>query len=167
MKLDLMYDGLPVGVLEVKPQALDLIKGTVRDAAVPGLPERADLDPNQFAISTPVASAQIYQLFKLIDPLSVALLKLFAKKGGVLTWGETRAIFDIQETHKWSAFGNHYNRHITRRFHEIVESPDARLIWWIDADPRWTSKNKDNARLFIDGPALEALRVAVEELEGL
>jgi hypothetical protein len=110
--------------------------------------------------STPVSKKQMEELLSRIDAKSVHFLKTLAASEGTITWGEMRAIFGIEKEDDWSSFSAGYGKGITRALRHILQDRSARLVWWNDED--WDeSEEYDPCEVYIDGPALQALREAV------
>jgi hypothetical protein len=109
--------------------------------------------------STPISKAQAQELLSRIDEKSVRFLKQLAANDGTISWGEMRKIFGIEKEEDWSSFSAGYGKGITRAVRHILADKSARLVWWIDED--WDqSEESDPCEVYVDGPALQALRDA-------
>jgi hypothetical protein len=144
MELELRIDGQTVIKADVTPDLLNLIRGTA--------PHR------EVARSTPLTVPQVQELLSRIDARSVAFLKQLAANDGIMTWGDARPLFGITNHDDWSGYAQSFGRGITRAVRNVTGDSNARLVWWDDRDKRWGGPDMDAALLFIDGPALEALR---------
>lgn len=149
MQIELNIDGNTAFKGEISPWFLDLIRAAPKP--IPTV--------SRFT-STPITVPEAEELLSAIDPKSRAFLKRFPATDGQLTWREVREIFDIDDRNDWSAYASFYGRGITRALRRILKDSNARLIWWHEHDPIWVAENKDAGMLFVDGPALDALREA-------
>jgi hypothetical protein len=111
--------------------------------------------------STPMNKVEIEETLSRIDPKSAQFLRQIAANGGMITWGKTRAIFGIKEEEDWAAFAGSYGKGITRVVRHLLKDKSARLVWWDDL--AWeNSEEWDPCEIYVDGPALEALREVAE-----
>jgi hypothetical protein len=113
------------------------------------------------ATSTPATEAQIKDLLSRIDQRSVQFLKAIgASEDGSITWTKMREIFRIEKEDDWPAYSGSFGKGITRAYRKIMGDKAARLVWWIDADWEEHDWDSDMCSVYIDGPALSALRAA-------
>lgn len=116
------------------------------------------------ARSTPATEAQMRDLLSRIDPRSVEYLKGIARNAdGTITWKNMRLIFGIEKENDWSAYSGSFGKGITRAYRKILGNQTAKLVWWNDADWDEADWDDDMCAVFVDGPALEALRAAIGE----
>lgn len=116
------------------------------------------------ARSTPATEAQMRDLLSRIDPRSVEYLKAIARNAdGTITWKNMRLIFGIEKENDWSAYSGSFGKGITRAYRKILGNQTAKLVWWNDADWDEADWDDDMCAVFVDGPALEALRAAIGE----
>lgn len=112
-----------------------------------------------FPRSKPINVAQARELLSRINDSSATFLREVAAKGGSVTWGQMRTIFGINDPEDFTPFTNGFGRGITRALRHITGDSGAVLFWWEDPWPEGKSK-QDSGHVYIDGPALEALRHA-------
>jgi|GEM_PF-1275416 len=116
------------------------------------------------ARSTPASEAQMRDLLSRIDQRSADFLKAIARNpDGSIPWKEMRAIFGIAKAGDWAAYSGSFGKGITRAYRRIVGDNTARLVWWNDADWEDVDWDDDMCAVFIDGPALNALRTVASE----
>jgi hypothetical protein len=72
-----------------------------------------------------------------------------------------RNIFDIKEKDDTTSFTARYGKGITRSLRNVLNNKSARLIWWNDEDWPEESEEWDRCKVYIDGPALQALHDAI------
>lgn len=108
------------------------------------------------AKSAPMTRQQAQELLSRIDGKSAHFLKQLAANNGTIKWADARAIFGIQNQDNWSEFSAGYGKGITRAVRHILGDKSARLVWWIDEE--W--EDMDEGLIYVDGPALDALREA-------
>lgn len=126
------------------------------------LREAARGEDGEDAKSTPATEAQMKDLLSRIDQRSVQFLTAIAKSDdGAITWTKMREIFGIKEEDDWAAYSGSFGKGITRAYRKILGDKTARLIWWIDADWDEHEWDSDMCSVYVDGPALLALRAAV------
>lgn len=112
--------------------------------------------------STPMSKTQAQDLLSRIDEKSVIFLKQIAANNGTIAWGEMRKIFGIDDKEDTTSFTARYGKGITRALRNLLNNKSARLVWWNDEDWDWESKEPDTFEVYVDGPALQALREATE-----
>jgi hypothetical protein len=110
--------------------------------------------------STPMSKAQAQELLSRIDEKSVHFLKQLAANDGTITWGDMRKIFDIKEIDDTTSFTARYGKGITRALRNILNNKSARLVWWNEEEWPDDTEEWDRCEVYIDGPALQALREA-------
>lgn len=135
----------------VSPSAMDAVANNETPFGAP-LPK-----------SVPLTKADAEKLLRQIHPKSAAFLRQIVANGGSITWGEMRKIFGIDDPTDWGAFSGSYGKGITRTLRYILNVPAARLVWWDDDDESWGDFDNgqgDGGKVYIDGPALDALREA-------
>jgi hypothetical protein len=115
--------------------------------------------PSAVTQSIVMTVEQVTDLLSRVDPKSAEFLKKIGENNGTISWGDTRAIFGIEAAGDWSAFASSYGRGITRAVRYVTGIKSARLVWW--NNPDWDEENPDPFTLHVDGPALQALRLAV------
>jgi hypothetical protein len=151
MDIEIKMDGKVLVKMNLNPSLLAaLLRGTSLKAVAHGVPK-----------STPATKAQIEDLLSRIDGKSVVFLKLIAGKNGMITWGEMRSIFGIEDEDDWSAFSASYGKGITRAFRHILGDKSARLVWWDDDAWDDEADELDSFEVYVDGAALQALRETV------
>lgn len=111
------------------------------------------------ARSTPASEAQMRDLLSRIDQRSADFLRAIARnRDGSIPWREMRTIFGIAKEDDWAAYSGSFGKGITRAYRRIVGDNTAKLVWWNDADWDEADWNDDMCAVFVDGPALNALR---------
>lgn len=149
MNLELLLDGRSVVKVELNLPLL-----------VQALQTSVGKDAN--ARSTPATVAQMRDLLSRIDPRSVEYLKAIAKNtDGAIAWKSMRPIFGIEKEDDWSAYSGSFGKGITRAYRKILGDQTAKLVWWNEADWEKADWNDDMCAVFVDGPALDALRAAI------
>jgi len=114
------------------------------------------------AKSTPGTEMQLRELLSRIDQRSVQFLKaLAASESGSITWTKMRGIFGIEEESDWVAYSGSFGKGITRAYRNIMGDKTAKLVWWIDSEWEDQDWDSENCSVYVDGPALVALRAAV------
>jgi hypothetical protein len=109
-------------------------------------------------LSSPMTKAQAQQLLSRVDTTCAEFLERLAAQRGMLTWGETKALFEVRN---WEAFATGPGKQIAREVRHVLQDKSARLVWRIDQAWEELETGGDEAiRLHIDGPALTALREA-------
>jgi hypothetical protein len=103
--------------------------------------------------SNPMTVADVSELLGRVDTKSAHFLTKIGANNGAITWGATREIFHIDD---WASFAASYGKGITRAVRFVLGDKSAKLVWR-DED-EWDGS--DSAKLYVDGPALEALRQA-------
>lgn len=149
MDITLYADEQQVGVISLDMTALRRI-----------MKAAATLE-NAAADSTPMTPKQARDLISRIDPKSVDLLEAIAdSEDGRLNWGKMKKILKIKE---WQDFSRRYGKGITRALRYALGDPQARLIHW--SDEAWPDDEKlwDESEVWIDGQALESLRIVFKE----
>lgn len=117
--------------------------------------------------STPMTREKAVEILARVDARSANLLRQIAANNGEITWGEARALLGVAN---WDHYATGLGKGITRVLRHVLGNRSARLIGWVDKE--WEDKDGkylddtlgecDNCRLYIDGPALQALRSAAE-----
>src|SRR5271169_4272420 len=156
MNLELRLNGEIIGKLEIDAsllsQMLQMTVSPAPDAAAPKNSARSA--PHSSAL----ANAQAEELLRQVDKTSAELLTRIAANHGALTWGETKALFELKD---WEAFTSGPGKAILRAVRHILHDKSARLIWRNEHEWEGLEKGEDEVcRLHIDGTALEALREA-------
>jgi hypothetical protein len=125
--------------------------------------------PPKAWMSTPMAREKAVDLLARVDARSANLLRQIAANNGEITWGEARSLLGVKN---WDHYATGLGKGITRVLRHVLGNRSARLIWWVDKE--WEDKDNkdrvlndelgecDHCKLYIDGPALEALRSAAE-----
>lgn len=146
------FEMLMDGQLIVKVQLnLPTIMTTLQNALI----------TDQETRSTPATEVQMRDLLSRIDQRSVLFLKaIAASDDGSVTWREMRSIFGITEREDWTAYSGSFGKGITRAYRKILQDKTARLVWWNDEDWEEVDWDDDMCAVFVDGPALDALRAA-------
>jgi hypothetical protein len=112
--------------------------------------------------STSMTKMQAEELLSRIDAKSAHFLRQLAANSGSITWGEMRDVFGIEDEDDWSAFSAAFGKGVTRALRHILQDKSARLMWWNDDD--WAEAEEkgtlDHFKVYVDGPALNALREA-------
>lgn len=149
MNLEMVIDGQRLVKVEIN---LPLLKRVIREAI---------REQEAGFKSTPATDVQLRELLSRVDPKSAKFLNSIAMSdNGSITWAKMREIFGIKDD-DWTAYSSSFGKGITRAYRKILENNSARLIWW--DDDTWDVDNGDSPAnlVYIDGPALTALRVAV------
>jgi hypothetical protein len=161
--------------VELKLDGETVVKATVNFAALLAklqssvastIVDRADGDEaseTRQHKSSPLTKAEAEKLLRNIHRSSAKFLKKIAENGGSITWGEMRTIFKIEDPTDWPSFSGGYGKGITRTLRHLLNDETARLVWWDDRDPSWGDFDNgrgDEGKVYIDGPALDALREA-------
>ena len=102
---------------------------------------------------------QMQQLLTKVDPKTVVFLKRIAENGGSITFAEMRQIFGIQD---WTGFSSRFGKGLTKALRHMTGDASATLIWWIDEE--WAVDDDPEGEVYLDGPALESLRVLVGQV---
>lgn len=149
MTLEMLLDGRSVVKVDLNlPILLQALESSVRKEAN--------------ARSTPATEAQMRELLSRIDPRSAEYLKAIARNAdGTMTWKDMRPIFGIEKAEDWAAYSGSFGKGITRAYRKILGDQTAKLVWWNDADWQDVDWDDEMCAVFVDGPALEALRAAV------
>jgi hypothetical protein len=123
---------------------------------------KATEEEGAHAKSTPANDMQMKELLNRIDQRSVKFLKIIAdSEDGTITWTKMRDVFGIEKEDDWVAYSGSFGKGITRAYRKILGDKTAKLVWWIDADWDENDWDSDMCSVYIDGPALTALRTAV------
>jgi hypothetical protein len=153
MNIEMLVDGQPLVKVDLDVALLARILRAVAE-------DSGDAD----AKSTPATEAQMKELLSRIDQRSVQFLTaLAASEDGSITWIKMREIFGIKDEDDWAAYSGSFGKGITRAYRKILGDKTARLVWWIDAD--WDEHDWDSemCSVYVDGPALGALRAATRK----
>lgn len=148
MMLEMLLDGHSVVKVDLNlPMLFQALQTSVRKEAN--------------ARSTPATEAQMRDLLSRIDPRSAEYLKAIARNAdGTMTWKDMRPIFGIEKAEDWPAYSGSFGKGITRAYRKILGDPTAKLVWWNDADWEDVDWDDEMCAVFVDGPALDALRAA-------
>lgn len=159
MNLEIRIDGVQVVNALVDSAALSRVLGTVFTAQQPERPIGQLIEEAE-PKSSPLTLRQAREIVERIDARSKKFLRELATNGGSLTWREMRNVFEIGDD--WSEFSRGYGKGITRVTRHVLRDPNARLVWW--NDETWNDDDGDDPvnTVHIDGPALAALRSALE-----
>lgn len=152
MNIEMLVDGQPLVKIAVDLSVLAKILKNVGSAS----------DPKDFR-STPATEEQMRLLLARIDERSVRFLKGIASSAeGAIPWTKMRDIFGIEREDDWVAYSGSFGKGITRAYRNILADKEARLVWWIEAD--WTDNEWDSemCSVYVDGPALSALRAVID-----
>ena len=130
--------------------------------------QQSDLDDDEESTSpdtvsprsTAMTKGQAEELLTKIDPRSARFLRKIAANNGKMTWEEMRSIFGIRGRTDWASYSGSYGRGITRAFRHLLKDRSASLVWWIDEDWENEPWGSDLVAVYVDGPALQALREA-------
>ncbi len=147
MNLEIRVDGEAVVKMEINAT---LLLHLLQAKASP-----AGAEP---AKSSPLTRAQAEALLSHVDENCAEFLKRIAANDGVLTWGETKALYKIAD---WDAFASGPGKSLARAVRHILQDRSARLVWRIEHEWEGLEKGEDEVcMLHVDGPALQALREA-------
>jgi hypothetical protein len=154
LNLEVRLNNEAVAKLEINARLISrLLHAVVSPTAEPAQPNGAAVHA---PLSSPLTKAQAAGLLAQLDKTSAEFLKRIAAGHGALTWGETKALFDLKD---WEGFSSGPGRTILRTVRHITHDKAARLIWRIEHEWEGLEKGEDEVcRLHIDGPALQALR---------
>ncbi len=150
MNFEIFVDGQPLVKLDFN---LPVLARVLKDSA--NGQDVADAE------STPATEDQMEDLLSRIDERSAQFLKaIAASETGSISWKRMREIYGIKKEDDWGAYSGSFGKGITRAYRNILGSKTARLVCWNDdvwAVEEWDS---DLCCVYIDGPALTALRAA-------
>ena len=150
VNLELRLDGETVAKLEIDATQLSRLLPSTMHVPMP--------HPS-VPLSSPMTKAQAQQLLSRVDTTCAEFLERLAADRGMLTWGETKALFEVRN---WEAFATGPGKQIAREVRHVLHDQSARLVWRIDHEWEEREKGGDEAfQLHIDGPALTALREAI------
>ena len=150
MRFEINADGQTLVKIELEVSRItQLLKSGALHVQVNAVPQ-----------STPMTKAQAEQLLSKVDPKSARFLRQVAVNKGTISWDDMRAIFGIEDVEDWNAYALSYGKGITRAFRHLLQNKAARLVWWIDEDWEKEPWGSDLVAVYIDGPALQALREA-------
>jgi len=150
VNLELRLNGETVGNLEI--DADRLLKLLQAAAAAPVVAGKGSYR------SAPLTKDQAEALLERLDKVSVEFLKRIAATHGALTWGEVKVLFGVKS---YEAFELGPGKEIAKATRHVLHDKSARLVWRHEHEWIGLEKGMDEAcRLHIDGPALEALKVA-------
>ena len=108
------------------------------------------------ARSTPATAEQMAAVMDSIDPRSAQFLRELAlDASGSIRWRRMTQIFGIE---RWPEFSGSFGKGITRAFRHTLNDKTAKLFWW--DDNTWDDEDDNTQLVFVDGPALAALRHA-------
>lgn len=152
--LELRLDGRVVGKLQVDAdvlrQFLSAAAAQLNAGETPGVDSAAK--------SATLTSSQASELLERVEKTSRKFLIRFTEEHGALTWGEAKTLFGLKD---WDEFADGPLKKIEKQVHRLLDDKSARLIWRIEHEWLGLEKGGDEAcRLHIDGPALEALKIA-------
>ncbi|WSG95350.1 hypothetical protein U8P76_23565 [Rhizobium johnstonii] len=146
MLLELSLNGVAVVKAEIDAQKIQGLLGTaLRAVSVPQ--------------STPMSVEQARELLSRINEKSAVFLRRVAENNGHATWAEMQSIFGYKGTN-WTDFSNSHNRGINTALGSILGTPGCKLVSWDDDEKEWKSEGWSEGRVYIDGEALRALRIA-------
>lgn len=149
MRMEIFMDGVAVVKADVNvPKLMSLLKSAVERPSGP-------------AKSEPMTPDQAEELVRRVHASSANFLKQIAERDGQLTWSEMRKIFGYQGK-DWTAFSNSHNRGINNSLGAILNKTGVRLVHWDDDEPEWGEEGWDNARVYVDGQALQSLKAAFQ-----
>jgi len=148
MNLELLVNGEAVVKMEINTTLLSqLLQLKVSPAGAAEL-----------AKSSPLTKAQAEALLSQVDKKCAEFLKRVAAGQGVLTWGETKALFNVKD---WDAFTSGPGKTLARAARHVLHDKSARLVWRIEHEWEGLEKGEDEVcMLHVDGAALQALREA-------
>jgi hypothetical protein len=150
VNLEIRLDGETVAKLEIDATALSRLLPSTTHAPMP--------HPSAPPVSSPMTKAQAQELLSRVDTNCAEFLERLAAQHGMLTWGETKALFEVRN---WEAFATGPGKQIAREVRHVLHNRSARLVWRIDHEWEELEKGEDEVcRLHIDGAALSALREA-------
>jgi hypothetical protein len=148
ISLELLVNGEAVVKMEINANLLSQIFQL--NASPAGAAEPAK--------SSPLTKAQAETLLSQVDEKCADFLKRVAANQGVLTWGETKALFHIKD---WDAFASGPGKTLARAVRHILHDKSARLVWRTEHEWEGLEKGEDEVcMLHVDGAALQALREA-------
>jgi hypothetical protein len=148
MNLELRLNGETIAKMEIDAALLSRI---LQWKAAPG-------HAAEPAKSSPLTAAQAEELLSQVDEKCGQFLTRIAAGDGVLTWGETKALFKIKD---WDAFASGPGKALARAVRRVLDDKSARLVWRIEHEWEGLEKGEDEVcMLHVDGPALQALREA-------
>lgn len=148
MNLELRVNGEAVVKMEINATLLSQILQLKVSPAAAAEPAK----------SSPLTKAQAEELLSHVDEKSAEFLRRIAANKGVLTWGETKALFKIRD---WEAFTSGPGKSLAQAARHILRDRSARLVWRIEHEWEGLEKGEDEVcMLHVDGPALQALREA-------
>ena len=159
LNLELRLNNEAVAKLEINSSLISrLFHAVVSPAADAAEPAAPASHANHASLSSPLTKAQAEELLAQVDKLNAEFLKRIAANHGALTWGETKALFDLRD---WEGFSSGPGRTILRTVRHITRDKSARLVWRNEHEWEGLEKGEDEVcRLHIDGAALQALREA-------
>ena len=159
LNLELRLNNEAVAKLEINSSLISrLFQAVVSPTAETAEPVAPATHAKHAPLSSPLTKAQAEELLAQVDKTSAEFLKRIAANHGALTWGETKALFDLKD---WEGFSSGPGRTILRAVRHIAHDKAARLIWRIEHEWEGLEKGEDEVcRLHIDGVALQALREA-------
>jgi len=141
--LEVCLNGEAVGKLEIDASLLSRLTQSTKTAP---------------PVSSPLTKAQAQELLSHVDKTCAEFLTRLAANNGMLTWGETKTLFDVRN---WEAFATGPGRQLARAIRHVLHDSKARLVWRIDHEWEELEKGEDEVcRLHVDGAALHALRAA-------
>jgi len=109
--------------------------------------------------SASISAAQAGELVGRADKPMRQLLSRFAEEDGALTWGETKLAANVKS---WPDFAEGPLKKLEKALHRITGEKNSLLIWRIESEWIGLEKGEDEpCRLYIDGPALGALKTAL------
>jgi hypothetical protein len=148
MNLELLVNGEAVVKMEINANLLSQIFQL--NVSPAGAAEPAK--------SSPLTKAHAETLLSQVDEKCADFLKRVAANQGVLTWGETKALFHIKD---WDAFASGPGKTLARAVRHILHDKSARLVWRTEHEWEGLEKGEDEVcMLHVDGAALQALREA-------
>ena len=153
MNIEMVVDGRSLVKIDVNLATLVL-----------ALRESVKKEERGGAESTPANKSQMRELLSRIDQKSVAFLRrIAASEDGSITWTQMREVFAIKQADDWSAYSGSFGKGMTRAYRNILGDRSARLVSWNEAD--WTEYDWDSdmCNVYVDGPALVALRAAIKD----
>ncbi|MCA0422181.1 MAG: hypothetical protein LCH61_02465 [Proteobacteria bacterium] len=107
--------------------------------------------------SADISVRQVEELLGRLDAKSVLLLKRIAENDGEASWAEMQEIYGLDE-YDWSGFSSRYGKGITRSLRNITGVKSDILLFWDDEE--WPENDWSEAKVYIDGSALRALKDA-------